>query len=59
MAGPQRCTKLWTRPDRANPCRLGEHNGYVYEELLGILADERASLERDGHISMDYAPGIR
>ena len=41
------------------PCPMCRGNGYVYDELLAIPAEERASLERDGHITMDYAPGIR
>jgi crotonobetainyl-CoA:carnitine CoA-transferase CaiB-like acyl-CoA transferase len=33
--------------DRASPC-YGEDNAYVYEELLGLSADEIRGLERDG-----------
>ena len=37
---------------------LGEHNGYVYSELLGLPPTEYARLEREGHIGSEYAPHI-
>ena len=43
---------------RLPPCRLGEHNEYVYKELLGISDLEYAELEHEGHIGMDYHPSI-
>jgi crotonobetainyl-CoA:carnitine CoA-transferase CaiB-like acyl-CoA transferase len=43
---------------RRPPCRLGEHNRYVYRDLLGISESEYADLEREGHIGMDYHPSI-
>lgn len=43
---------------RRPPCRLGEHNEYVYKELLGVSDDEYRELEREGHIGMDYHPSI-
>lgn len=43
---------------RRPPCRLGEHNPYVYKELLGVSDEEYARLEREGHIGMDYHPSI-
>lgn len=43
---------------RHPPVRLGEHNEYIYRELLGISEEEYAELEEDGHIGMDYAPEI-
>ena len=44
---------------RHPPCMLGEHNEYVYKELLGVTDDEYARLERDGHIGTEYAPHIQ
>lgn len=43
---------------RLPPCRLGEHNAYVYQELLGLGREEYARLEQAGHIGMDYLPGV-
>ncbi|RLC96863.1 MAG: hypothetical protein DRI40_01980 [Chloroflexi bacterium] len=43
---------------RRPPCRLGEHNEYVYKQLLGVSDEEYAELERDGHIGMEYHPSI-
>ena len=39
---------------RHPPCMLGEHNEYVYKDLLGVTDDEYAQLERDGHIGTEY-----
>ncbi|MDO8673461.1 MAG: CoA transferase [Dehalococcoidia bacterium] len=39
--------------------RLGEHNEYVYKEVMGISDDEYARLEKAGHIGMDLAPHLR
>jgi crotonobetainyl-CoA:carnitine CoA-transferase CaiB-like acyl-CoA transferase len=38
--------------------RLGEHNEYVYKEVLGVSDEEYAQLEREGHIGMDLVPGL-
>lgn len=37
---------------------LGEHNEYVYKEILGVSDEEYAELEREGHIGMDLVPGL-
>ena len=42
----------------APPC-LGEHNEYVYRELLGVSPAEYEKLEAEGHIGLDYAPHVR
>ena len=39
------------------PC-LGEHNEYVYRELLGYSQHEYLELERAGHIGKDFAPEL-
>jgi crotonobetainyl-CoA:carnitine CoA-transferase CaiB-like acyl-CoA transferase len=44
---------------RRPPVRLGEHNEYVYKELLKVSDEEYHQLEEEGHIGMDYAPEIR
>jgi len=36
------------------PCRLGEHNGYVYSELLGCSPKEYERMEVEGHIGTRY-----
>jgi crotonobetainyl-CoA:carnitine CoA-transferase CaiB-like acyl-CoA transferase len=43
---------------RAPPCRLGEHNPWVYKELLAVSDGEYRALEETGHIGMDYAPHV-
>lgn len=37
---------------------LGEHNAYVYKELLGISDEEYARLEKEGHIGEEPDPSI-
>ena len=39
---------------RRPPCRLGEHNEYVYRELLGYTAEEYSRMETEGHIGTAY-----
>jgi crotonobetainyl-CoA:carnitine CoA-transferase CaiB-like acyl-CoA transferase len=43
---------------RLPPCRLGEHNEYVYKKVLGVSDEEYARLETAGHIGTDFAPEI-
>jgi len=43
---------------RLPPCRLGEHNEYVYKEVIGVSDEEYAELEKAGHIGMDFIPSI-
>ena len=55
---------IWRMGDTPNrirtpPVTLGEHNGLVYRELLGISDDEFAGLERGGHIGTEYPAHIR
>jgi len=38
---------------RRPPCRLGEHNEYVYKQLVGVSDEEYAELEKENHIGMD------
>jgi crotonobetainyl-CoA:carnitine CoA-transferase CaiB-like acyl-CoA transferase len=44
---------------RTPPVRLGEHNEYVYKELLGYSDEEYRELETEGHVGTEYAPHIR
>jgi crotonobetainyl-CoA:carnitine CoA-transferase CaiB-like acyl-CoA transferase len=44
---------------RLPPVRLGEHNEYVYKQLLGVSEEEYAELEAEGHIGTEFAPHIR
>jgi crotonobetainyl-CoA:carnitine CoA-transferase CaiB-like acyl-CoA transferase len=39
---------------RRPPVRMGEHNDYVYRELLKLSAAEVAGLRAEGHIGMDF-----
>jgi crotonobetainyl-CoA:carnitine CoA-transferase CaiB-like acyl-CoA transferase len=43
---------------RLPPCRLGEHNEYVYKEVIGVSDEEYAELEKAGHIGMDFIASI-
>ena len=43
---------------RLPPCRLGEHNEYVYKQVIGVSDEEYARLEAEGHIGMDFVPEI-
>ncbi|MFO7963235.1 MAG: CoA transferase [Desulfobacterales bacterium] len=38
---------------RKPPCRLGEHNEYVYKDLIGVTDQEYAELQEEKHIGMD------
>ncbi|HEY8491254.1 MAG TPA: CoA transferase, partial [Dehalococcoidia bacterium] len=40
------------------PVAMGEHNEYVYKELLGVSEEEYRRLEAEGHIAMDFDPSI-
>jgi crotonobetainyl-CoA:carnitine CoA-transferase CaiB-like acyl-CoA transferase len=46
----------WTGPELrwAPIAAMGDHNDYVYREVLGLSDEEYAALEADGHISRDY-----
>jgi crotonobetainyl-CoA:carnitine CoA-transferase CaiB-like acyl-CoA transferase len=37
---------------------MGEHNEYVYKEIIGVSDEEYAELEKEGHIGMDLVPGL-
>jgi crotonobetainyl-CoA:carnitine CoA-transferase CaiB-like acyl-CoA transferase len=43
---------------RLPPCRLGEHNEYIYKKIIGVSDEEYVRLEKEGHIGMDFIPGI-
>lgn len=43
---------------RQAPVAFGEHNEYVYKEVLGVSDAEYARLEQAGHISLDFDPSI-
>ena len=40
------------------PAMFGEHNKYVYKEILGYDDNEYARLEREGHIGTDFDPSV-
>ncbi len=39
------------------PC-LGEHNEYVYKQVIGVTDEEYAELVKEGHIGTDYIESI-
>lgn len=41
---------------RTPPCLFGEHNDYVYREILGMNDAEIESLRRAGHVADTFAP---
>lgn len=43
---------------RMPPCRLGEHNEYVYRKILGVSEAEYRNLEALGHIAMDFPADV-
>ncbi|MDZ7726927.1 MAG: CoA transferase [Dehalococcoidia bacterium] len=43
---------------RQPPVALGEHNRYVYREVLGLSEAEYARLEAEGHITNDFDASI-
>ena len=51
---------MWKASGHANgirtpPCRLGEHNDYVYSRLLGYGPEDYRGMEAKGHIGARYA----
>ena len=51
---------MWTAANTPNrlrlpPCRLGEHNEYVYKDLLGVGARDYETLEQTGHIGTEFS----
>lgn len=44
---------------RTPPCCLGEHNDYVYGEVLGYSPDDIARLTQEGHIGDTYVEAQR
>ena len=40
------------------PVQFGEHNDYVYRELLGMSEEEIAPLRASGHIGTEYDPSV-
>ena len=43
-----------SRDEHLPPCRLGEHNGYVYRELLSYGDERYQALCGDGHIGVAF-----
>jgi crotonobetainyl-CoA:carnitine CoA-transferase CaiB-like acyl-CoA transferase len=43
---------------RQPPVAMGEHNEYVYREVLGVDGEEYERLQRAGHVNMDYAATV-
>ncbi|MCC7364076.1 MAG: CoA transferase [Dehalococcoidia bacterium] len=43
---------------RQPPVLFGEHNDYVYRELLQVSDEEYEALKAGGHIAMDYDPAV-
>lgn len=54
---------LWQMPETPvefyqPPVLMGEHNDYVYREVLKMSDEEIEALRAEGHIAMDYDPSI-
>ena len=54
---------LWKMAETSNGVRrpspmLGEHNEYVFKELLGLSDAEYTGLEHKGHVGMEYSPQL-
>ena len=43
---------------RTSPALFGEHNDYVYRELLGVSVEEFDRLEATGHIATTFDPDV-
>ena len=43
---------------RTPPCLFGEHNEYVYREVLGLSEEEFARLKDQGHIAATFDPEV-
>jgi len=43
---------------RLPPVMLGEHNEYVYKQVIEVSDDEYEKLVKEGHIGTDYVPEI-
>jgi crotonobetainyl-CoA:carnitine CoA-transferase CaiB-like acyl-CoA transferase len=41
---------------RDAPCLFGEHNDYVYRDVLGFSDEEIERLRAEGHIAETFAP---
>jgi len=41
---------------RTPPCLFGEHNDYVYRDLLGMDEHEIERLRAEGHVADTFAP---
>jgi crotonobetainyl-CoA:carnitine CoA-transferase CaiB-like acyl-CoA transferase len=55
---------LWKLPETPvefsqAPVMFGEHNAYVYREVLGLAEDEIEALRAAGHIATEYDPSVR
>ena len=53
----------WSMSNTPNKLRqaaplLGEHNEYVYKEILGFTDADYKRLEEEGHIGMDMMPNV-
>ena len=54
---------LWRLPETPvqytqPPVTFGEHNDWVYHDLLGVTSDRMAKLEADGHIATEFDKSI-
>jgi len=57
VAIPFKMSEVELRIQRPAPT-LGQHNEYVYKELLGYGDEEYGRLEREGHIGTAPGPHI-
>jgi crotonobetainyl-CoA:carnitine CoA-transferase CaiB-like acyl-CoA transferase len=52
--------KTRNRPQevRLPPPGLGEHNEYVYKEILGMSDEDYSELEKEDYIGTEYLPDV-
>jgi crotonobetainyl-CoA:carnitine CoA-transferase CaiB-like acyl-CoA transferase len=43
---------------RQPPVAMGEHNEYVYKQVIGVSDEEYETLKAAGHISMDFDESV-
>ena len=56
--GPMWRSQSFPNQLRTPPCNLGEHNNYVYRDLLGYDNDRYSQLESAGHIGAEFHPNV-
>ena len=56
--GPMWRSRTFPNRLRTPPCNLGEHNDFVYRDLLGYADERYSELETAGHIGTEFHPNV-